>query len=76
MVLQLMATGEESGQLEGMLLKSSEFYDRQVDAAVQGLTSLIEPLLIVVVGVIVGIVVVTMFLPIFYLGEAIFQSEF
>jgi type IV pilus assembly protein PilC len=76
MVLQLMATGEESGQIEAMLLKSSEFYDRQVDAAVQGLTSLIEPLLIVVVGIIVGIVVVTMFLPIFYLGEAIFHSEF
>jgi type IV pilus assembly protein PilC len=71
-----MATGEESGQIEAMLLKSSEFYDRQVDAAVQGLTSLIEPLLIVVVGIIVGIVVVTMFLPIFYLGEAIFHSEF
>jgi type IV pilus assembly protein PilC len=76
MVLQLMATGEESGQLDAMLLKSSEFYDRQVDAAVQGLTSLIEPLLIVVVGIIVGIVVVTMFLPIFYLGDAIFRSEF
>jgi type IV pilus assembly protein PilC len=76
MVLQLMATGEESGQLDAMLLKSSEFYDRQVDASVQGLTSLIEPLLIVMVGVIVGIVVVTMFLPIFYLGDAIFRSEF
>jgi type IV pilus assembly protein PilC len=75
MVLQLMSTGEESGQLDAMLLKSSEFYDRQVDASVQGLTSLIEPLLIVMVGVVVGIVVVTMFLPIFYLGEAIFRSE-
>ena len=76
MVLQLMATGEESGQLDAMLLKSSEFYDRQVDAAVQSITSLIEPLLIVTVGVIVGIVVVTMFLPIFYLGDAVFQGEF
>jgi type IV pilus assembly protein PilC len=76
MVLQLMGTGEESGQLDAMLLKSSEFYDRQVDAAVQSITSLIEPLLIVTVGVIVGIVVVTMFLPIFYLGDAVFQGEF
>lgn len=76
MVLQLMATGEEAGQIDAMLLKSSEFYDRQVDAAVQGLTALIEPVLIVVVGAIVGIVVVTMFLPIFYLGDAIFRSEF
>jgi type IV pilus assembly protein PilC len=76
MVLQLMATGEESGQLDAMLLKSSEFYDRQVDASVAGLTSLIEPLLIILVGVVVGIVVVTMFLPIFYLGDAIFRSEF
>jgi len=76
MVLQLMATGEESGQLDTMLLKSSEFYDRQVDAAVQSITSLIEPLLIITVGVIVGIVVVTMFLPIFYLGDAVFQGEF
>jgi type IV pilus assembly protein PilC len=76
MVLQLMATGEESGQVDSMLLKSSEFYDRQVEAAVQGLTSLIEPLLIVLVGVIVGIVVVTMFLPIFYLGQAIMQGGY
>lgn len=76
MVLQLMATGEESGQLDAMLLKSSEFYDRQVDAAVDSITSLIEPLLIVTVGVIVGVVVVTMFLPIFYLGDAVFKGEF
>ncbi len=76
MVLQLMATGEESGQLDSMLLKSSEFYDRQVEAAVQGLTSLIEPILIIFVGLIVGVVVVTMFLPIFYLGQAVFQGGY
>ena len=76
MVLQLLATGEESGQLDAMLLKSSEFYDRQVDASVQGLTSLIEPLLIILVGVVVGIVVVTMFLPIFYLGDAILKGGY
>jgi len=75
-VLQLMATGEETGQLTAMLLKASDFYDRQVEAAVAGLTALIEPLLIIFVGLIVGIIVVTMFLPIFYLGDAIFWSEY
>jgi type IV pilus assembly protein PilC len=75
-VLQLMSTGEETGQLTSMLLKASDFYDRQVEAAVAGLTALIEPLLIIFVGIIVGIIVVTMFLPIFYLGDAVFWSEF
>lgn len=75
-VLQLMGTGEETGQLTAMLLKASDFYDRQVEAAVAGLTALIEPLLIIFVGLIVGIIVVTMFLPIFYLGDAVFWSEF
>lgn len=74
MVLQLMATGEEAGQLDSMLMKASDFYDRQVEAAVQGLSALIEPLLIVIVGVIVGVVVITMYLPIFYLGDAILHG--
>jgi type IV pilus assembly protein PilC len=75
MVLQLMATGEESGQLDSMLMKASDFYDRQVEAAVQGLAALIEPLLIVIVGIIVGVVVITMYLPIFYLGDAILHGN-
>lgn len=75
MVLQLMATGEESGQLDAMLMKASDFYDRQVEAAVQGLASLIEPLLIVFVGIVVGVVVITMYLPIFYLGDAILHGN-
>jgi len=75
MTLQMMATGEESGQMDSMLIKTSEFYDRQVEAAVAGLTALIEPLLIVLVGVIVGTVVITMFLPIFYLGDAILHGN-
>lgn len=74
MVLQLMSTGEESGNLDAMLLKTSDFYDRQVEAAVHSLTSLIEPLLIVLVGALIGIIVVTMFLPIFYLGDAILKG--
>jgi len=76
MVLQLMATGEESGDIDGMLIKASDFYDRQVEASVHGLTSLIEPLLIVVVGGLIGIVVVSMFLPIFYLGDAVMKRGF
>lgn len=75
MVLQLMATGEEAGQLDNMLMKASDFYDRQVEAAVAGLASLIEPVLIIFVGAIVGLVVVTMYLPIFYLGDAILHGN-
>ncbi|MBP6874827.1 MAG: type II secretion system F family protein [Candidatus Eisenbacteria bacterium] len=76
MVLQLMATGEESGELDTMLMKASDFYDRQVEASVQGLTALIEPVLIVFVGAVIGIVVVSMFLPIFYLGDAIMKGGY
>jgi type IV pilus assembly protein PilC len=74
MVLQLIATGEETGELDEMLLKASDFYDRQVEATVQGLTSLIEPLMIVLIGGIIGVVVVAMFLPIFHLGEAVMRG--
>jgi type IV pilus assembly protein PilC len=74
MVLQLISTGEETGELDEMLLKASDFYDRQVEATVQGLTSLIEPLMIVLIGGIIGVVVVAMFLPIFHLGEAVMRG--
>jgi type IV pilus assembly protein PilC len=76
MVLQLMATGEESGSLDSMLIKASEFYDRQVEAAVHGITSLIEPVMVVLVGGIIGVVVVAMFLPIFHMGEAVMRGGF
>ncbi|MFB3909585.1 MAG: type II secretion system F family protein [Candidatus Eisenbacteria bacterium] len=74
MVLQMMATGEESGQMDAMLLKVSDFYDREVEAAVEGLASLIEPAMIVIVGALIGIIVVAMFLPIFYMGDAIMKG--
>ena len=74
MVLQLMSTGEESGGVDEMLLKASEFYDRQVEAAVHGLTALIEPVMIVLVGAMIGVIVVSMFLPIFYFGDAIMKG--
>jgi type IV pilus assembly protein PilC len=76
MVLQLMATGEEAGDLDSMLLKASDFYDRQVEATVHGLSSLIEPLMIVLVGALIGVIVVSMFLPIFYLGDAIMRGGY
>jgi type IV pilus assembly protein PilC len=65
MVLQMVSTGEESGELELMLSKVAEFYEQEVDDAVAALSSLIEPLLIVVLGVIIGTMVVAMYLPIF-----------
>ncbi len=74
MVLQLMGTGEEAGDLDAMLLKSSDFYDRQVEASVHGLSSLIEPVMIVFVGAMIGVIVISMFLPIFHLGDAIMKG--
>lgn len=64
-VLQMIASGEESGELELMLMKIAEFYEREVDDAVAALSSLIEPIMIVMLGVIVGTMVVAMYLPIF-----------
>jgi len=64
-VLQMVASGEESGELELMLMKIAEFYEREVDDAVAALSSLIEPIMIVMLGAIVGTMVVAMYLPIF-----------
>ena len=71
MVTQMIAVGEESGALDAMLSKIAEFYDDEVDAAVDTMTSLIEPMLIVFLGVTVGTLVIAMYLPIFSLGEAV-----
>lgn len=75
MVLQLMATGEEAGELDTMLARSSDFYDRQVEAAVHGISSLIEPVMIVLVGGIIGFIVLSMFLPIFGMGDAMMAGQ-
>ena len=64
MVTRMIGIGEKSGQMEKMLLKISEFYDDQVDAAVEGLTSIIEPLIIGVLGIVIGFIVIALFLPI------------
>ena len=62
---------EDSGQLEGMLTKIADFYEAEVDAKVKALTSLIEPVMIVVVGSVVGFIVISMYLPIFKLYDQI-----
>ena len=65
MVVRMVSVGEQSGQLEKMLSKIADFYDEQVDIAVSGLTSLIEPLIIAFLGIVIGSIVICMFLPIF-----------
>lgn len=69
MVTSMISVGEETGSLDIMLQKIADFYDMEVDAAVKGLTSLIEPIVIVIMGIIIGTIVVAMFLPMFGLGE-------
>lgn len=71
MVVRMIAIGEETGELEEMLIKIADFYDSEVDAAIDGLTSLIEPLIIAFLGVVIGGIVIAMFLPIFTLSSAI-----
>jgi type IV pilus assembly protein PilC len=71
MVIQMIDVGEASGSLDKMLSKIADFYDEEVDAAVDGLTALLEPMLMVFLGVIVGFIVVAMYLPIFKMGSAI-----
>jgi type IV pilus assembly protein PilC len=65
MVVQMMAVGEETGALDEMLDKIADFYDQEVEATVDALTSLIEPLLIVVMGVCVGGMIISLYLPMF-----------
>lgn len=71
MVTRMIAVGEQTGELEKMLSKIADFYEEQVDVAVSGLTSMIEPLIIVFLGVVVGGIVIAMFLPIFQITEMI-----
>lgn len=68
MVIQMVAIGEETGNLDTMLSKIADFYDQEVDTAVKALTSMIEPIIIVVMGVVIGFIVIAMFLPMFELG--------
>jgi type IV pilus assembly protein PilC len=71
MVLQMCAIGEESGALDQMLGKAAEFYEDEIDEAVKGLASLMEPFIIVILGTLIGGIVVAMYLPIFKLGQVV-----
>ena len=71
MVLQMVAIGEESGALDAMLGKVADFYEQEVDEAVDSLSSLMEPMIMVVLGGLIGGIVVAMYLPIFKMGQAI-----
>ena len=71
--IQLLITGEETGEIDNLALKASEFYSKQVSAIVDRLTSLIEPILIITVGAVIGIVLVVTYLPIFNFGSALAQ---
>ncbi|MES2106742.1 MAG: type II secretion system F family protein [Pseudomonadota bacterium] len=71
MVTQMVAIGEESGSLDAMLGKVADFYEEEVDEAVANLSSLMEPLIMVILGVIIGGLVVAMYLPIFKLGSVV-----
>jgi type IV pilus assembly protein PilC len=71
MVEQMVAIGEESGALDTMLSKVADFYEQEVDDAVDALSSLLEPLIMSILGILIGGLVVAMYLPIFKLGAAI-----
>lgn len=71
MVLQMCAIGEESGAIDHMLGKAADFYEAEVDEMVAGLSSLMEPIIIVLLGTIIGGIVVSMYLPIFKLGQVV-----
>jgi type IV pilus assembly protein PilC len=71
LVLQMTRIGEESGRLEDMLGKAADYYEEQVDNLVDNLAKQIEPLIMAVLGVLVGGLIIAMYLPIFQLGSAI-----
>jgi type IV pilus assembly protein PilC len=71
MVVQMIAVGEESGSLDAMSAKIADFYEADVDAAVDGMSSLLEPLIMAILGVLVGGMVIAMYLPIFKLGAVV-----
>jgi type IV pilus assembly protein PilC len=71
MVVQMVAIGEESGSIDQMLTKVADFYEEEVDNAVDALSSLLEPLIMAILGVLVGGLVIAMYLPIFKMGSVV-----
>ncbi len=70
MVVQMISVGEATGALDNMLNKIADFYDDEVDSAVGALTSMLEPMLMIFLGITVGFVIVAMYMPIFQMGSA------
>ena len=73
MIIRMISAGEATGKVDQMLEKISDFYDSEIDATLSGFTALIEPLMIAVLGVVIGGIVVAMFMPIFKLHEIVSQ---
>ncbi len=71
MVVQMIAVGETTGALDAKLIKITDFYDDEVDSAVAALTSLLEPMLMIFLGVTIGFIVVAMYMPIFKMGSVV-----
>jgi type IV pilus assembly protein PilC len=71
MVIQMISVGEETGGLDNMLMKIADFYDQEVDTAVKGLTSMIEPLIMVFMGVVIGGIVIAMFMPMLSMSDMV-----
>jgi type IV pilus assembly protein PilC len=71
MVVQMVAIGEESGSIDSMLSKVADFYEEEVDNAVDAMSSLMEPLIMAVLGVLIGGLVIAMYLPIFKMGQVV-----
>ena len=71
MIIQMAAIGEESGSLDDMLNKAAEFYEEEVDNSVSQLSSLMEPVVLVVLGSTIGVLLVAMYLPLFNLGNVV-----
>jgi len=74
MVSQMVKIGEETGELEKMLSKIADFYEDEVDAAIQSLTSIIEPIMMIGVGMMVGVIIIAMYLPMFKMMQLIGNS--
>ena len=71
MAIQMVSIGEEAGSLDAMLARVADFYETEVDNAVDALTSLLEPIIMAVLGVLVGGLIIAMYLPIFKLGSVV-----
>ena len=71
MVIQMCSIGEETGSLDAMLGKVADFYEAEVDDSVEALSSLMEPMIMVVLGTLIGGMVISMYLPIFKIGQAV-----